>query len=32
MGRAAEIHHHHLIKKDQPIVVTIVDTPENLGG
>ena len=27
----AEIHRHHLIRKDQPIVVTIVDTPENLG-
>jgi PII-like signaling protein len=31
----AEIHCHRLIKKDQPIVVTmvvtIVDTPENLG-
>ena len=30
-GETAEIHHHHLIKNDQPIVVTIVDTPENLG-
>lgn len=30
-GETAEIHRHHLIKKDQPIVVTIVDTPENLG-
>jgi len=29
-GETAEIHRHHLIKKDQPIVVTIVDTPENL--
>jgi uncharacterized protein len=29
-GESAEIHRHHLIKKDQPIVVTIVDTPENL--
>ncbi len=29
-GETAEIHHHHLMKKDQPIVVTIVDTPENL--
>ena len=29
-GETAEIHHHHLIGKDQPIVVTIVDTPENL--
>ena len=30
-GETAEIHRHRLIKKDQPIVVTIVDTPENLG-
>jgi PII-like signaling protein len=29
-GETAEIHRHRLIKKDQPIVVTIVDTPENL--
>ena len=31
-GETAEIHHHHLVKQDQPVVVTIVDTPENLGG
>jgi uncharacterized protein len=30
-GETAEIHRHRLVKKDQPIVVTIVDTPENLG-
>jgi PII-like signaling protein len=30
-GETAEIHRHHLIGKDQPIVVTIVDTPENVG-
>jgi PII-like signaling protein len=30
-GGTAEIHRHHLIKKDQPIVVTIVDTEENLA-
>ncbi|MGA2197137.1 MAG: DUF190 domain-containing protein [Bryobacteraceae bacterium] len=30
-GETAEIHRHHLIRKDQPIVVTIVDSPENLG-
>ena len=30
-GETAEIHRHHLISKDQPIVVTIVDTAENLG-
>ena len=29
-GETAEIHRHRLIAKDQPIVVTIVDTPENL--
>jgi PII-like signaling protein len=29
-GETAEIHRHHLVRKDQPIVVTIVDTPENL--
>jgi hypothetical protein len=30
-GESAEIHRHHVIRKDQPIVVTIVDTAENLG-
>ena len=30
-GETAEIHRHHLIRKDQPIVVTIVDTAENLA-
>src|SRR5260370_28353264 len=30
-GETAEIHRHHLVKKDQPIVVTIVDTTENLA-
>jgi len=29
-GETAEIHRHHAIRKDQPIVVTIVDTPENI--
>ena len=29
-GETAEIHRHHLVRKDQPIVVTVVDTPENL--
>ena len=29
-GETAEIHRHHLVRKDQPIVVTIVDTAENL--
>jgi hypothetical protein len=30
-GETAEIHRHHLMRKDQPIVVTIVDTPENVA-
>jgi PII-like signaling protein len=30
-GQTAEIHRHHAIKKDQPIVVTIVDTEDNLS-
>ena len=30
-GETAEIHRHHMIRKDQPIVVTIVDTAENLA-
>ena len=30
-GESAEIHRSHLVRKDQPIVVTIVDTPENLA-
>jgi len=29
-GETAEIHRHRLIGKDQPVVVTILDTPENL--
>jgi PII-like signaling protein len=29
-GETAEIHRHRVIRKDQPIVVTIVDTPENV--
>jgi uncharacterized protein len=29
-GETAEIHRRHLVRNDQPIVVTIVDTPENL--
>jgi PII-like signaling protein len=29
-GETAEIHRHHLVRNNQPIVVTIVDTPENL--
>jgi uncharacterized protein len=30
-GESAEIHRHHVIHKDQPVVVTIVDTAENLA-
>ena len=30
-GETAEIHRHHVVRKDQPIVVTIVDTRENLA-
>ena len=30
-GETAEIHRHHLGRNDQPILVTIVDTEENLG-
>jgi PII-like signaling protein len=29
-GESAEIHRHHMIRKDQPIVVTVVDTAENI--
>jgi uncharacterized protein len=29
-GETAEIHRKHLVRSDQPIVVTIVDTEENL--
>jgi len=29
-GETAEIHRRHIIRSDQPIVVTIVDTEENL--
>lgn len=30
-GETAEIHRHHLVRKDQPIIVTVVDTAENLA-
>jgi PII-like signaling protein len=30
-GESAEIHRHRVARKDQPIVVTIVDTAENLA-
>jgi PII-like signaling protein len=31
-GESAEIHRHHLGSHDQPIVVTIIDSEENLRG
>jgi uncharacterized protein len=27
-GETAELHHHHLLRGDQPIVITIVERPE----
>ena len=30
-GESAEIHRHHLTAHDQPIVVTIIDTDENIA-
>jgi uncharacterized protein len=30
-GESAEIHRHHLLTHDQPVVVIIVDTEENIG-
>lgn len=27
-GETAELHHHHLFRGDQPIVITIVERPE----
>jgi uncharacterized protein len=29
-GESAEIHRHHIVGSDQPIIVTVVDTEENL--
>ena len=31
-GATAEIHRRHLLKKDQPVLVTVVDTAENIAG
>ena len=31
-GDSAEIHRAHLLSQDRPIVVTIVDSPENIDG
>ena len=30
-GETAEMHKSHLIRHDQPIVITIVDTADNIG-
>jgi PII-like signaling protein len=30
-GETAEMHRRHLLRRDQPIVVTVVDTPENIA-
>jgi PII-like signaling protein len=30
-GETAEIHRRHLVRRDQPVVVTIVDTEENVA-
>jgi PII-like signaling protein len=29
-GETGEIHHRHLVTHDQPVVITIADTPENI--
>ena len=29
-GEPAEIHRHHLVTHDQPIVIIIIDSPENI--
>jgi PII-like signaling protein len=29
-GETAEIHRHHLMTHDQPLVVIVIDTPENI--
>ncbi len=29
-GESAEIHRHHLVVHDQPIVVTVIDSEENI--
>jgi len=30
-GESAQIHRHHLLSHDQPIVITIVDSQENIN-
>lgn len=29
-GETAELHKSHLVRKDRPIVITIIDTPDNI--
>jgi hypothetical protein len=30
-GETAEVHHHHLFGNDQPVVITIIESPEKAG-
>jgi uncharacterized protein len=30
-GETAEIHKHHLVARDQPIIIVVVDSPENIA-
>jgi len=30
-GETAEMHRAHLVRSDRPVVITIIDTPENIG-
>jgi PII-like signaling protein len=30
-GETAEVHKHHLTRRDQPILISIIDTAENLA-
>jgi uncharacterized protein len=30
-GETAELHRAHLVRSDSPIVITVVDTPENIA-
>jgi PII-like signaling protein len=30
-GETAEIHKHHLVARDQPIIIVVVDNAENIG-
>jgi PII-like signaling protein len=30
-GETAEMHKAHLVRSDRPVLITVVDTPENIG-